>query len=362
MNKKILLTVTALSAALIFSSCSQAAVPSDTTAATSGTTATESSEETTESFADEDDVVDELEHYDHTFNPHCLSKVYVEKYGAEFEENYYRFCDAILAGEDSVVVDNKEYLPMFRNISRSCLPIAFVYAYFFDEDITSVGENTYKLEYSIPKDEYLKKVDEFKARVEYLIENAVLEDDSDLEKTIALYQSESIRLDYDYDALEDDFRDKNGLGVSPYRALMGDKGICQEIAGAYAYLLMQVGIDAVTCGALSKDCSSAHEWTIVNIDGNYYHCDVTFQCSDKYNLRYFGMNDEQRESEGDWDMPYNNIGDTNSIYHDDMPIEDARFASLWNCYTYFLDRDENTLYCYDDSGTIDSCYYEMSVA
>ena len=361
MNKKIQLAVTALCAALIFSSCSNAVVPSDTSVETSGTTTVAS--ETTELTESVPETTEEVQKpYDHTFNPHCLSKIYVDKYGTEFEENYYRYCDAILAGEDSVRIDNAEYLPIFRDISRSCLPIAHVYCYFFDEDITSVGEDTYKLEYSIPKDEFLEKVDEFRSRVEYLVENAILEDDSDLEKALALYQSESIRLDYDYDALQDDFRDENGLDVSPYRALMGDKGICQEIAGAYAYLLMQVGVDAITCSALSKDSSAAHEWTIVNIDGQYYHCDVTFQCTDKYNLRYFGMNDAEREQEGDWDMPYNNIGDANSIWGRDLPIEDSRFESLWNCYTYFLDREEDTLYCYDDSGTAEACYYEMNVA
>lgn len=357
MKKRLIISAVTMAALLAFSSCSRAVSPDNTTISEITTV----SEETTETTAESTEET-ASKPYDHTFNPHCLSHIYVDKYGKEFEENYYRYCDAILAGEDSVKVDKKEYLPIFRDISRSCLPIVHVYCYFFDENIEAVGENTYKLEYSLPKEEYLKKVDEFKSRIEYLIESALLEDDTPLEKIIALYLSESARLDYDNDALQDNFRDSEGLGLSPYRALMGDKGICQEIAGAYAYLLMQVGIDAVTCSGLTKDSSASHEWTIVNIDGKYYHCDVTYQCTDKYNLKYFGMNDAKRELEGDWDMPYNNIGDTNTIWHKDLPIEDSRFEQLWNSYTALLDRDENMIYCYDDSGTGVSCYYKMPVA
>ena len=351
MNKKILLTVAALTAALLFTSCSKAVAPSDTSAETSSSVTTE--EEVTET------TEEAAKNYDHTFNPHCLSGIYTDKYGKEFEENYYRYCDAVLAGEDSVKIDKEDYLPLFRDISRYCLPIANEYAYFFDEDIKKIGDNTYELQYRIPKDEYLVKVDEFKQRIEYLIESALLEDDTYLEKALALYLSESARLDYDNDAVETDFESPDGLGVSPYRALMCDKGICQEIAGAYAYLLLQVGIDAGICSGLTKDGSSAHEWTIVKIDGKYYHCDVTFQCTNKYSLRYFGMNDARREIEGDWDIEYLNFGDINEIWHKDLPIEDSKFEPLWTSYTYFLDRDENMLYLYDDSGTGDACYFKM---
>ena len=67
---------------------------------------------------------------------------------------------------------------------------------------------------------------------------------------------------------------------------MGDYGICQEIAPAYAYLLLQVGVDAGICGSLSKDGDSAHAWTMVKLNDTWYHADVTWQLSDPYGLRY----------------------------------------------------------------------------
>ena len=272
--------------------------------------------------------------YDHTFNPHCLSQIYVDKYGKDFEENFYRYCDAVLSGAESVKCDKKEWLPKFRDLSRIYLPIAFRYCYSMDEDITSAGNGEYKLSYGLPKDEYLKKVDEFKARIESLIESACHEGDTPFE-----------RLTYDNAAA--DTTDPSDSNLCPYRALMTDTGICQEIAGAYAYLLMQVGVDAITCGGLTKDVSASHEWTVVKIDGKYYHCDLTFQLNERATLRYFGMDDKQREIEGDWDMQYNNFGDTNDIWYKDLKLEDKRFEPLWTITSYKIDRENHKLCCYD---------------
>ncbi len=91
-----------------------------------------------------------------------------------------------------------------------------------DEDITSVGNGEYKLSYGLPKDEYLKKVDEFKARIESLIEAACQEGDTPFEMTLALYQSEGKRLTYDEAAA--DTTDPSDLNLCPYRALMTDTG------------------------------------------------------------------------------------------------------------------------------------------
>ena len=358
MNKRLLISAVTMAAFLAFSSCSRAVSPDNTTTSEITTTVSEETSETTAEVTEASSKP-----YDHTFNPHVISQVFVDKFGKEFEENYYRYCDAVLTGADSVKLDKQEYLEMFINISRTCLPIVAQNAFFFADEAKPLENCEYELKYNIPKDEYLKSVDEFKARVEYLIESVCLEDDSDLERALALYISESARIDYDYDAMNaDSYVSAEGYTISPYRALMTDKGICQEIAGAYAYLLLQVGIDATTASGLTKDSSSAHEWTIAKLDGKYYHCDVTFQCTSKYSVNFFGMNDAEREKQGDWDMEYINIGDINQIWHKDLPIEDNRFEQLWKCFTCFLDRDENKLFCYDDSGTEDSCYYDMSVA
>ena len=343
MNRKLPITAVMLSVLIILSSCGMTTKPSETSTASATSSAGSSSAEA----AITDGSTVEPVHMDHTFNPHCLSQIYVDKYGKDFEENFYRYCDAVLSGAETVKCDKKEWLAKFRDLSRIYLPIAFRYCYSMDEDITSAGNGEYKLSYGLPKDEYLKKVDEFKARIESLIESACHEGDTPFEMTLALYQSEGKRLTYDEAAADSADADPASVSLSPYRALMTDTGICQEIAGAYAYLLMQVGVDAITCGGLTKDVSASHEWTVVKIDGKYYHCDLTFQLNERATLRYFGMDDKQREIEGDWDMQYNNFGDTNDIWYKDLKLEDKRFEPLWTITSYKIDRENHKLCCYD---------------
>ena len=299
MNRKLPITAVMLSVLIILSSCGMTTKPSET----STTSATSSAGSSSAEAAITEGSTVEPVHMDHTFNPHCLSQIYVDKYG------------------------------------KDC--------YSMDEDITSAGNGEYKLSYGLPKDEYLKKVDEFKARIESLIESACHEGDTPFEMTLALYQSEGKRLTYDEAAADSADADPASVSLSPYRALMTDTGICQEIAGAYAYLLMQVGVDAITCGGLTKDVSASHEWTVVKIEGKYYHCDLTFQLNESATLRYFGMDDKQREIEGDWDMQYNNFGDTNDIWYKDLKLEDKRFEPLWTITSYKIDRENNKLCCYD---------------
>ena len=359
MNKRLIISVCTIAALVAFTSCSRAVKPVNSEVPLeSSSSVSESASESSSSA-----VETASNAYDHTFNPHVISQMYVDKYGEQFKEDYFKYCDAILSGADSVECSKPLWMNLFQSISRVNLPIVSEYCYNSDEYFGAVGDGVYELKYSIPKDEYRKKVEEFKARVEDLIERAVLADDSELEKALALYISESARIDYDYDAMGNvTFRSEEGYGISPYRAIMTDKGICQETAGCYAYLLLQVGIDAITCGALTKDSSEAHEWTIVKLDGKYYHCDPTYQCSEKFSVNYFGMNDTEREKQGDWDMPYNNIGDTNDLWSRDYPaLDDTRFEQFWTCYNCLLDREENKIFCYDNSGTEDANYFTLDV-
>ena len=364
MNKKTILTAAFLSLALLLSSCNSK-VPADTTTSAAPTSATSeitttttavtttSSEETTTTTSAYVPVP-----RDHVFNPHVLSEVCVMAYGEGFRENFFRYCDAVLAGEDRVALDKKAYYQQCRDTVRTCLPVADEYVCFMDTKEAKNKDGTYKLEYSIPKDEYLVKVEEFKTRICELINRACYEDDSYLESTLALYKSETERLEYDFSAAGNDIT----RGCNPYHALMYDNGICQEIAGAYAYLLLQVGVDATTCGALNNSNTESHEWTVVKIGDNYYHCDVTFQLNSKDTLDYFGMTDEKRSLEGDWKIKGFNFADSNIIWHKDLPIENGLFEPVWSATSYEIDREKNLLYCYDSGQDMTEPYFMMNMS
>ena len=63
-------------------------------------------------------------------------------------------------------------------------------------------DGTYKLEYSVPKEEIPALVEAFKVRVKQLIDSCCMEDDTPLEKALSLYMEESTRLEYDFGAEE----------------------------------------------------------------------------------------------------------------------------------------------------------------
>lgn len=62
------------------------------------------------------------------------------------------------------------------------------------------------------------------------------------------------------------------LSYTAYGALVNGVAVCQGYSLAYAYLLEQVGIQAVMVSSESM----VHAWNMVLIDGSYYHVDLTW--------------------------------------------------------------------------------------
>ena len=57
-----------------------------------------------------------------------------------------------------------------------------------------------------------------------------------------------------------------------YGALIGNKAVCDGYTTAYNYLLSKVGIEAHYIQSLKM----LHAWSLVKIDGSYYHVDTTY--------------------------------------------------------------------------------------
>ncbi|MBP5655806.1 MAG: transglutaminase domain-containing protein [Clostridiales bacterium] len=372
MNKKTMPVSLALIFTLILTSCSNAQTKEAvTTPASTETTTVTSSVETSETSAPETSSTSETTaapsfetkapHEGYNFNPYVLSDMYVESFGEEFKEDYFAFCNAVLTGQDSVALKDKENFDRCRYAIRYCLPVADSYVGYPEADQADNKDGTFKLEYTIPKEEIGPRIDAFIARVEELINSTVEEDDTPLEKTLALYMATATRIDYDYDAVEADPNEPSDRTTGPYHAIMEDMGICQEIAGAYAYLLLQVGIDATTCSGLTHDMEWGHEWAIVKVGDKYYHCDPTSQTLEKNNLKYFGMTNAQREKMGDYNPKTFFIGLSNETTDLYLPITDETLKPLWKSKSVKIDREKDMLYCYKKDDAKGKPYFKMSL-
>lgn len=297
---------------------------------------------------------DERPAYAYTFQPYAFSSIDTLVYGEAFEEEFRGFCDAVLAGEDSFPCTGFDNWLHIQELKDDLLPFS-VYVSVYDPGIevgdlyseSLLQDGRYPLYYLIPKEEFRAVVEQFKSRIAELIAQADLrEGDSDLEKALKLYTASSLRIAYE---------DRGGaMKINP--ALMEDYGICQNIARAYEYLLLQAGVDAGTCWGSAKDDSYAHAWTLIKLDGKWYHADVTWQLDEPYSLRHFLCTDQERDAEG-LDVPYFNINALNLLWHRDFPVDDASWADLREVRWYAIDHASGCISCYDDP-LLD--YYDLS--
>lgn len=258
----------------------------------------------------------------YSFNPHVYSGLYDDNFDAKTKETFFGFCDALLAGDEEFPCsDNIMYFNIVNTISHNCMPLScYVCA---AEDPVSHGMG--RIEYSIPREEYLTKTEEFREMITDILENVFSCDMSDEEKAKALYTYFETHYMYDYEAAGSD-----SVELSSYRLLTEGKGICQEIAPLFAYLLLQAGVDCTTCGSLNE-LNESHEWVVAELDGEYYHIDPTYVITDPGTWKYFGMTDDKRCEEGGWLKAYFNYGEANIFdSRGEYACTSTRFETLWN--------------------------------
>ncbi len=104
--------------------------------------------------------------------------------------------------------------------------------------------------------------------------NIVKKSMSDLEKALALYDFivETIAYSEPIDKLLDGSDNYSMYSYMIAGLLLDRRGVCSAYAKLYASLLNEVGVPAITVASSSM----MHEWTMVCIDGEWYHCDPTW--------------------------------------------------------------------------------------
>lgn len=298
----------------------------------------ETTAETTVTATEEKDIAEEDKWnvpIQYTWNPHVYGDMMKELYGEEGEEALYGLIDAVLAREETHAfeVENSGITWDFGLIMQQICPL-------FDELVSdySFEEGTAYFVYCYDKAEHEEIIKNFKDRMEEIICSSVMETDNETMTALALYHYFSSRIAYDYEAMEAVDAD-----VSPYRALMEYEGICQSFAAAYAYLLSQCGIPAVSISSFNE--TAAHEWTLVQLNGIYYHMDITYE--EGYSgegLVFFGMTNDIRES---FDYPVDNYNVMNIWLGSDIQADDDTFSDLWNIEKVErIERDESGMTIY----------------
>ena len=284
----------------------------------------------------EESTYTSLEHFTYTFQPHVISKEYSVIYGEGINKEFFTFCDTILAGQNTFPCSTDERFHQLLSIARTCFPLAEAV---IDKDNTHVKNGLCCLAYQSEGAELAEAITSFQSKVTDVITEAIPFDEPDCIKAMELYTAVARKDTYDASTTLDDF-----LSIKPYRAIMENTGICQEIAGEYIYYLLQVGINAIPCSSLNRDRSEAHEWALVELDGSWYHVDPTYAAQYPDSLFFFGMDDRQREYYGDLPPEWFTYAESDRLDRSQYNAYDRRFVDFWTAETYQLDHTSKTIH------------------
>ena len=228
------------------------------------------------------------------FNPHVYSPTLAQEIPQDQWDAFYNLCDAVRKGETTFECANQEAYEFATAVSTlaNFLPAACLKISGESDDGSVPFENGVgKLYYKMPIDEFVARESEFEKLIVDILNSNLENDDTDFEKCLKLYLY--IAENYDYND-DQDFGDDAAF----YRTFMTKKGMCVDYGAIYAYLLLQLGIDALDVGCDTPHM--CHAWTYAVVGGKAYHIDTTWalksenQDIDGISLAYFMMSDEDR--------------------------------------------------------------------
>lgn len=125
---------------------------------------------------------------------------------------------------------------------------------------------SYKLNYDMNVETRDQKLERLEAKSRELL-SLIPTNATDYEKALILHDKIIDMASYDGTfSLPNSY---NLLGI-----LLDGKGVCQAYAKAYQYLLYQAGIKALY--AKGESMGQAHAWNVVELNGAYYHTDITW--------------------------------------------------------------------------------------
>ena len=121
-----------------------------------------------------------------------------------------------------------------------------------------------------------------KAQVKKIVGEIITPDMNDMEKIKTIHDWICKKVKYDS---EDIYNSKNHTDCSVF---VGDSVVCEGYARAFNLLLNEAGIETYYVTGVN------HAWNIVNLDGHYFHIDLTWDDSDEnINYNYFLKSDNQ---------------------------------------------------------------------
>lgn len=295
------------------------------------------------------------------FQPKVTNVYQKEVFGQTMIDAWYNFVDAVMAGETTFACPDKDtYNWVMGQFRDPCFPLLYeITDYAYDRD-NPVKDGVGSFTYTIPEEEVPKRIEEFIALVEGILNETMRTDYSDFEKCAALYKYFADNYTYDYDMFD---RNQQGyvFEACAMRCFREGKGICAELSAAYSYLLMQAGVEASVMSGNRVSDSLGHQWSYVRINGKNYHIDPTFALDSFGSLSYLMMTDARREVMDDFPVStlYAVSHYSKEHPHPDYEASDDFFAPIWDYQFEALYPDEDILRCWCYSEGWEKEYFDF---
>lgn len=158
------------------------------------------------------------------------------------------------------------------------------------------------INYSFTKEQMVEMKEAVNKKAEEIISNVITSDMKDYEKELALHDyivnnAEYNMAYYEENSVPDDEH-------TAYGVLIKGTGVCSSYAKAMHKLLDMVGIESYFVSGNAG--GEPHAWNIVNIQGRYYHLDLTWNdpvMNDGSHILshdYFNLSDDQMSKDHSW--------------------------------------------------------------
>ncbi|MEE3333953.1 MAG: transglutaminase domain-containing protein [Ruminococcus sp.] len=241
-------------------------------------------------------------------------------------------------------ISKSEYLTLYRTFYYTRPDLFYLSNYF--QYYSSGGKLTQWIpHYKYDAQTAQQKRAEFEQRAQWYLKK-VRADMSDLEKALVVHDELILNSEYIFD-------------TDVYDLMVRGQGVCYCYAGAYAYLLSKLGVN--TEQVMSSAETMNHQWNKVQIDGKWYHVDVTWDDPTpdqigRVNHTYFMLADDEfppEEENGEIIREYDHYDYTSQFESTDHRFASYRFRSCCSRIGYagddfyLCDRQNNKIYKYD---------------
>jgi hypothetical protein len=239
---------------------------------------------------------------------------------------YERIRDGLLEGKDIIKVDDKilgENREDFFDIVEEVLLDNPEIMYYTSGKYSN---NTFYPSYNMSIKEKQLQQKAIREKRDYIIHEIIDENMSQYEKIKAVH--DYIIKNTKYDTRHFSSEKIPNESYTVYGVLFEGIAVCEGYAKTMKYLLDEVGIE--TKIVIGRGNGENHAWNIVNIDGDYYHIDATWDdptTEDGTNILiydYFNLMDSEIEKTHSWDRdkyPLCNSNKYNYYYYNGLVID-----------------------------------------